>query len=105
MGIKMPEKNEITLTNDEWKKLKEITDELINYLDFNYSIIESVSQLKLRYDKVVNMYNIAVENKDQKMLESVKDKLIGIFKETIRIPSSNERVFEDLIDCHLPGDF
>lgn len=101
----MSEEKDTRLNNDEWEKLKEITDKLINYLDFNYSKIESVSQLKLRYDKVVDMYNIAVENKDQEMLESVKDKFIEIFKDTIRIPSSNERFFEDLIDCHLPDDF
>lgn len=100
----MSEKNETKLNNYEWEQLKKISGELINYLDYNYSIIESSSQLKARYDEVVGMYNNAVENKDQEMLESVKDKLIEILKDSIRISAFYEKS-EYEFDCVLRDDF
>lgn len=100
----MSEKNETKLNNYEWEKLKKITDELINYLDFNNSLIESDSQLKQRYNKVVDMYNYAVENKDQEMVESVKDKLIVILKDSIRMHRFYEKS-EYEFDCVLKDDF
>lgn len=76
----MREKQKTTLNEYYGEKLKTQADELKNYLDSNNSIIKSNPQLNARYNKIVDMYDNAVENKDYEMLIAVKYNFFEIFK-------------------------